>query len=68
VRSVAHPASSPKTKRILQSGIMEGGKFVLREEATTMRRYTPSEHVKAMSRGEEVGGTSRVKVKGRGQG
>lgn len=47
VRSGPIPALVAETRRILQSGIMEGGKFVLRE-GNNIAPYTPPEHVQAM--------------------
>ena len=47
VRSGPIPALVAETKRILQSGVMEGGKFVLRE-GNNLAPHTPPEHLKAM--------------------
>lgn len=41
------PAIVAETKRILQSGIMAGGKFILRE-GNNLAPHTPPEHVRAM--------------------
>jgi hypothetical protein len=55
VRSGPVSAIKAEAKRILQSGIMEGGKFVLRE-GNNIAPYTPPEHVQAMyEAGKEYG-------------